>query len=68
MASARGVGWSVGGTIGYSWLLGRLVNLRAGAGVQYLSMEVSGESTYGQTRIGMKGVLPALDLSLGFVF
>lgn len=69
MASARGVGWSAGGTIGYSWLLGRVVNLRAGVGVQYLSMEVSGESTSGaETRIGMRGVLPAADLSLGFVF
>jgi len=72
VAAARGAAWFVGGTIGYSRVFGRVVNLRAGAGVQYVSMEVTGEGrSFGETstvRLGMKGVLLAVDLSLGFVF
>ncbi len=67
--------WSMGATIGYSWVIGP-VNIRAGAGIQYIDIGASasdeagvltgeGSSTVSMS-LGM--VLPALDLSLGFVF
>ena len=67
-ASAHGAGWAAGGTIGYSWLIRRLVNIRVGGGVQYVSIEVTGQSATSTARIGASGLWPAVDLSLGFVF
>lgn len=59
--------WSVGGTIGYSWVIGP-VNIRAGAGVQYIDIGASAGDGKSGASVSLAMVLPALDLSLGFVF
>jgi len=67
-ATGEGVGWSVGATIGYSWLIGQHVTIRAGGGVQYLSIEAEAESDGVSATAGYSGVMPALDFSIGYVF
>ena len=73
-ATGEGVGWSVGATIGYSWLIGRHVTIRAGGGVQYLSLKAEAEanglgaSDGVKATAGYSGGMPALDFSVGYVF
>jgi len=67
-ATGSGVGYSVGATIGYSWVIGRHFNIRAGGGVQYMSIRAEAEGDGVTATAGYSGVLPALDLSMGFVF
>jgi hypothetical protein len=75
-ATGTGVGWSVGALIGYSWLIGNFMTIRAGGGIQYISIKAEAEAnsetggiyTESSASIGFSGVLPALDFSLGFVF
>jgi hypothetical protein len=66
-ATGSGAGWAVGATIGWSWVLGP-VNIRAGGGVQYFDMEVEAHGDGVSSRVGLAAVLPAADLSIGFVF
>jgi len=74
--TGTGAGWSVGALIGYSWLIGRHLTIRAGGGIQYMSVKAEAEAdsesggiyTESSASIGFSGVLPALDFSLGFVF
>ena len=58
------VGFSSGLFVGYSFLLGERVNLRLGAGAQYMSYVVE---RGGATR-AFETLFPALDLVLGYVF
>jgi hypothetical protein len=63
-ASNSAVGWSAGTFVGYSVLLAERLNLRFGAGAQYMSYIVRVEGT----RLAFKTVFPALDLVVGYVF
>jgi hypothetical protein len=58
------VGFSAGAFAGYSFLFGERVNLRIGAGAQYMRyvVEVNGATESFDTPF------PALDLVLGYVF
>ena len=62
--SGTGVGWSAGAFVGYSFLFGDAVNLRLGAGAQYMSYAVDA----GPIRIEWKKPYPALDLVVGYAF
>lgn len=62
--TGRGVGWSVGTFMGYSFVLGERWNVRVGAGAQYMSYAVDA----GTTRIEWKRIYPALDLVVGYGF
>jgi hypothetical protein len=62
--TGHGFGWSAGGFVGYSFMLGRAVNLRIGGGAQYMSYAVDA----GTTRLEWKRVHPALDLLVGYTF
>jgi hypothetical protein len=59
-----GVGFSSGLFGGYSFLFAERVNLRIGAGAQYMSyvVDVAG------TRVAFKTLFPALDLVVGYQF
>jgi hypothetical protein len=63
---ARGssVGWSAGGFIGYSWRLFRVVDIRLGAGAQYLSYAVRA----GATELAFRQAFPAIDIVVGYTF
>jgi hypothetical protein len=63
-AKGSAVGFSAGAFGGYSFLIADRVNLRFGAGAQYMSyvVDVSG------TRVAFKTLFPGLDLVVGFVF
>jgi hypothetical protein len=63
-ATGHAVGFSTGIFGGYSIFFGEHVNLRIGAGAQYMSyvVDVAG------TRVAFKTVFPALDLVLGYAF
>ena len=63
-ATGRGVGFSTGVFGGYSFLFGERVNLRVGAGAQYMSyvVDVRGE------RVAFKQFFPGLDLVVGYQF
>jgi hypothetical protein len=62
--SGHGVGWSVGEFNGWSFLLGERVDLRVGAGVQYVSYVVDA----GTKRLEFRQLFPALDLVVGWRF
>ncbi|MCC6621068.1 MAG: hypothetical protein IT385_07420 [Deltaproteobacteria bacterium] len=61
---AEGVGWSVGGLAGYTWILGRYFVFSVGAGAAWsdMDLDVDGE------RRGKQGVYPSLRLAIGGVF
>lgn len=63
-AKGNAVGFSAGTFGGYSFLFGERVNLRIGAGAQYMSYVVDVQGT----RVAFKTLFPALDLVVGFVF
>ena len=63
-ASDTAVGFSAGAFGGYSLLLGERVNLRIGAGAQYMSYVVDVRGS----RVAFKTLFPALDLVVGYVF
>jgi hypothetical protein len=65
--------WTVGGTLGYQWCWRFGLVLRVGGGLRYINASAeahSPTSSGGSTSasVGLKGVSPALDLSLGFAF
>lgn len=62
--SASGLGWSVGGLVGYSFVLGSVFELSLGGGAAYAAYDV----TAGGQRFGDDGVLPAFRLAVGAVF
>ncbi|MBX3213381.1 MAG: hypothetical protein KF850_15195 [Labilithrix sp.] len=62
--SGHGVGFSTGAFVGYSFLLADRVNLRIGAGPQYMSYVVD----VGRQRVAFQTLFPALDLVVGYVF
>jgi hypothetical protein len=62
--TGRGFGWSAGAWAGYSFMFGEHVNLRVGAGAQYMSYAVDA----GTTRVEWRKVYPALDLVVGYAF
>ena len=62
--TGRGFGWSLGAFVGYAFMLGTRVNLRIGAGAQYMSYAVDA----GTVRIEWKRLYPALDLVVGYHF
>ncbi len=62
--SASGLGWSVGGLIGYSFVLGSVFELSLGGGAAYAAYALEA----GGKRFGERGVLPALRLAVGAVF
>ena len=59
-----GVGWSLGAFVGYSFLFGEHVNLRVGAGAQYMSYSVDTHPVV----VEWKKPYPALDLVVGYAF
>lgn len=63
-ATGRGAGFSSGAFIGYAFLFADRVNLRLGAGAQYMSyvVDVAGE------RVAFKQFFPGIDLVLGYHF
>lgn len=63
-AEGSAVGFSSGAFAGYSFLFGERVNLRLGAGAQYMSYVVDVQGT----RVAFKTLFPAIDLVVGFVF
>ncbi|MBX3263650.1 MAG: hypothetical protein KF782_28520 [Labilithrix sp.] len=62
--SGHGVGFSTGAFVGYSFLLAERLNLRVGAGPQYMSYVVD----VGRRRVAFQTMFPALDLVVGYVF
>lgn len=58
------VGFSAGVFAGYAFLFAERVNLRVGAGAQYMSYVVDAAGT----RIAFKTFFPALDLVVGYQF
>ncbi len=62
--SGSAVGFSSGVFGGYSWLFAERVNLRLGAGVQYMAYDVP----VGLERVRFRTLFPALDLVVGWVF
>lgn len=62
--TGHGFGFSAGGFVGYSFMLGHAVNLRIGGGAQYMSYAVDA----GDVRLEWKRIHPALDLLLGYTF
>jgi hypothetical protein len=63
--AASGVGYSVGGLIGWSWVIGRSANIKLGVGVQYIDMRVTDD--YGDS-YGASGVAPLGELTFGWAF
>jgi hypothetical protein len=64
----HGTAWSAGATVGWSWVFG-LFNIKAGLGIQYLSMDVGASASSGESlTVGLKGWWPAGDIKLGVVF
>lgn len=66
--SGSALGYAVGATVGWSWVWDWF-NLKLGGGVQYVSMAAEATSS-AETRVkvGLEGVYPAADLTLGIVF
>ena len=62
--SASGLGWSVGGLIGYTFVLGSVFELSLGGGAAYAAYALEA----GGKRFGDRGVLPAFRLAVGAVF
>ena len=62
--SASGLGWSVGGLIGYTFVLGSVFELSLGGGAAYAAYAIEA----GGKRFGGRGVLPAFRLAVGAVF
>jgi hypothetical protein len=62
--SASGLGWSVGGLIGYTFVLGSVFELSLGGGAAYAAYAIEA----GGKRFGERGVLPAFLLAVGAVF
>lgn len=56
--------WSAGGMLGYTWLIGDLVDLSLGLGLEHLSASTS----YDGETYGSSGLLPMLRLSIGAAF
>lgn len=56
----RALGWSLGTFVGYSFMLGERLNLRLGAGAQYMSYAVGSAE--------WRRFHPALDLVVGYTF
>lgn len=63
-ASASGLGWSVGGLAGYTWILGRFFVISGGLGASWndLAVDASGTTT------ASRGVALATRLAIGGVF
>jgi len=55
-ATGSGVDYSVGATIGYSWVIGRHFNIRAGGGVQYMSIRAEAEGDGMTATAGYSGL------------
>lgn len=61
---SSGVGWSAGGIVGYTFILGRFFVFSIGGGAAWIDQERELE---GATR-GKRGIYPALRLAIGGVF
>lgn len=64
-SQSAGVGWSVGGLVGWTWVLGSVFALSLGAGAAWYAYDVDGAD--GAT-VGRSGFLPALRLAVGAAF
>jgi len=64
-SQSQGLGWSVGGLVGWTWVLGSVFALSLGAGAAWYAYDVDG--TDGAT-VGRNGFLPALRLAVGAAF
>jgi hypothetical protein len=70
--SGSGVGYAVGGIVGWSWLFGNVFNLKGGLGLQYENAQLSiqGSNACGPVTVsvGGSGIAPAAELQLGLAF
>jgi len=64
-SQSQGLGWSVGGLVGWTWVLGSVFALSLGAGAAWYAYDVDGA---GGTTVGRSGLLPALRLAVGAAF
>lgn len=62
--TGNAVGFSSGVFAGYSFVFADRVNLRLGAGAQYMSYVIDVEGT----RVAFKTVFPAVDIVVGYLF
>ena len=62
--SASGIGWSVGGMIGYTFVLGSVFDLSIGGGAAYVALDIDA----GGKRFGETGVQPSFRVAVGAVF
>jgi len=62
---SKGIGWSVGALVGWTWLLGSVFVLSLGAGAAWYAYDIDGA---GATTVGRSGFLPALRLAVGAAF
>jgi hypothetical protein len=66
---ATAYGYFAGGVAGYSWLIGGRVNIDLAFGAQYVDFGVMARDAQGNlAQAGIRGVLPAGELSLGLAF
>jgi hypothetical protein len=63
--AVSGAGYSVGGLVGWSWLIGRHFNIKVGLGVQYIHFALTDSDG---TVVGAAGVAPLGELTLGLAF
>jgi len=63
--SLSGVGFTAGGLVGWSWIIGRHFNVKFSAGVQYRRLTLSDD--FGTTT-GVSGVAPLGELTFGWAF
>ena len=62
--TGNAIGFSSGAFAGYSFVFADRVNLRLGAGAQYISYVVDVDGT----RVAFKTVFPAIDIVVGYLF
>jgi len=62
--SVDGIGWSAGGMVGYTFILGRFFVFSMGAGAAWIDQELH----VGAETSGKRGVYPALRLAIGGSF
>jgi hypothetical protein len=68
--SVSAIGYSLAGLIGYTWVWDNGFVLSLGGGIQYVALQLQDSTTTSgpAETVGVKGVLPALRLSLGYAF
>jgi hypothetical protein len=67
-ASVSGFAYEAGGMLGYTFIIGHVVDLSLGAGAAYAHEQLSLNDAGNSMTVGSNGVVPALRLALGVAF